>query len=880
MQAIQRMINGGRRGRRLTAALLTLCLALGLLPIAAHAAPYQQFKASAANATGRGGETVDVTVSLQPNRLPTITVYEGFRAYTLHVQYDPQVLTLKSGGVKDKTNAAHFEADTSVAGSVYVAADTFGIGTDGLITGTADVFTLTFEVSKDAAPGTTNVVLDEGTYTYSVEPLRIQSFANAQVTIENDAPTAGSVAIDGTPSVGQTLTGKYAYADREGNAEGVSTYQWYAASDASGADKTAIEGATSKTLQPTDALIGKYLLFAVTPVAAGGATTGTAALSAAVGPVDVARGTTTVAIGRASGLQGATVDVPVTLTAASAEVGSYGMKLAFDPAALEVTGIAGPGGELFDSGYDNEAGWLRAAWADLAGGDKALKAGDKLFTVTFKIKSDAAYGSYALKVADEADLRQFTVTDAAAYETMKTLTAGSVEVYAPSSAAQPDKEIITVDVKDAAAADGGAVAKAQIERTKKADGTKSDKVVLTADQAKQTVASIVAAGSTMANIIIPDTKDEVSEVNVTVPKDAGQLIRDAKIGLGIVTDNVKVQIPAASLQNFTDELYFRFVPIKSEAGKQEAKARAEQDAAVKAAAGELGVTVVGRPMTIETNLQGREVTLVMPLKGVTMSETELANLGIYVEHSDGTKELLHGKLVTYESGVKGIEFKVNKFSTFTLVKTAGAAHEAYVKGYADGTFRPERTITRAEIAAILSRTVTLPAAAADIAYGDVAGGYWAKNEISSVTTMGLMKGYADGTFGAEKPITRAELASLAAKLMDGKATASAAGAGFTDTAGTWAEAAIKQVQSAGIIKGYEDGSFRPGKPVTRAEAVAIMNKLLGRSASAALVAEAAAVSPWQDVPTTHWAYGDILEASIAHGYTTSAEGAEQWISGK
>ncbi|MFC3802210.1 S-layer homology domain-containing protein [Cohnella sp. GCM10012308] len=878
MQVIQRMINGGGIGRRLTAALLTLCLALGLLPAAAQAAPYQQFKASAANATGRGGETVDVTVSLQPNRVPTITVYEGFRAYTLRVQYDPQVLKLKSDGIKDKTDAAHFESDTSVAGTVYVAADTFGIGTDGLITGTSDVFTLTFEVSKDAAPGTTNVVLDEGTYTYSVEPLEIQSYADAQVTIENDAPMAGSVAIDGTPSVGQTLTGKYAYADREGNAAGVSMYQWYAASDASGADKTAIEGATAMTLEPTDALLGKYLFFAVTPVAAGGATTGTAVLSAAVGPVDMARGTTTVGIGRVSGLQGATVDVPVTLTAASANVGSYGMKVAFDPAALEVTGIAGPGGELFDSGYDNEDGWLRAAWADLTGGDKALKVGDKLFTVTFKIKTDAAYGNYALKVADEADLRQFTVTDASAYETVKTLTAGGVEVYAPSTA-QPDKEIIYVDVKDAGAASGGAVAKAQIERTKKADGTKSDKVVLTADQAKQTVASIIAAGSKMANIIIPDTKDEVSEVNVTVPKDAGQLIRDAKIGLGIVTDNVKVQIPAASLQDFTDELYFRFVPIKSEAGKQEAKARAEKDAAVKAAAGELGVTVVGRPMTIETNLQGREVTLVMPLKGVTLSQAELANLGIYVEHSDGTKELLHGKLVTYNSGVQGIEFKVNKFSTFTLVKTAGEAHEAYVQGYADGTFRPERTITRAEIAAILARTVTLPATTADIAYGDVASGYWAKNVISSVTTMGLMKGYADGTFGAEKPITRAELASLAAKLMDGTIAGGDAGKGFTDTAGTWAESAIKQVQSAGIIKGYEDGSFRPGKPVTRAEAVAIVNKLLGRSAAAALAAEAAAVSPWQDVPATHWAYGDILEASIAHGYTTSAEGAEQWISG-
>ncbi|MFC3802026.1 S-layer homology domain-containing protein [Cohnella sp. GCM10012308] len=871
MTTILRFMKGSvRSGQRLAAALLALCLTLGLLPVSANAGqPSKPFAAAASDVTGRGGETVDVTVSLEPGYAADYD--DAFWAYTMRLQYDPQVLTLQ-GAVSDEADAEHFDADTSVAGTVYVQADSFGSGIAGFVMEQADVFTLTFTVNKDAAPGATDILLQEGSYTLDTEAVEIESLSGAQVTIENDAPTAADIGLDGTPAVGQTLTGGYKYADREGNAEGTSAYQWYAASDAAGTDRTVIQEATDKSLALTAALQSKYLFFEVTPIAEGGATTGTAALSVATGPVEGIRETAAVTIGQASGLQGATVAVPVKLTDASAGIGSYGMRLSFDSSALEVTDIAGPGGELFDSGFDNEAGWLSASWADISGGDEALEMGDKLFTVTFKIKTDAAYGNYALKVADEADLRQFTVTDVAAYETVKTLTAGSVEVYAPSSAAQPDKEIITVDVKDAGSASGGAVAKAQIERTKKADGTKSDKVVLTADQAKQTVASIIAAGSKMANIIITDTKDEVSEVNVTVPKDAGQLIRDAKIGLGIVTDNVKVQIPAASLQDFTDELYFRFVPIKSEAGKQEAKARAEKDAAVKAAAGELGVTVVGRPMTIETNLQGREVTLVMPLKGVTLSQAELAGLGIFIEHSDGTKELLHGKLVTYDSGVQGVEFKVNKFSTFTLVKTDGAAHEAYVKGYADGTFRPERTITRAEIASILARTVTLPATTADIAYGDVPSGYWAKNVISSVTTMGLMKGYADGTFGAEKPITRAELASLAAKLMDGTTAVSDAGKGFTDTAGTWAEAAIKQVQSAGIIKGYEDGSFLPNKPVTRAEAVAIVNKLLGRDASSAQAAGAT----WRDVPGTHWAYRDILEASVTHRYTMNAEGREQW----
>lgn len=858
--------------RRLIALAMACSLLFGLLPVA-QAMPSQRFKAEIPNAAGIGGQSVAVSVYLEPGLVADQD--DAFWAYSLNLTYDPNVLTL-SAPVADEAAAQQFEADTSAAGIVDITASSFG--DLGFVDERRKVATLSFTINKDAVPGTTVVGLASASYIIDQQPVAIDSLLSGTVTVLNDAPTAGGVAVVGMPTVGQTLTGGYAYADREGNAEGASGYRWYAASDAAGTDRAPIADATARSLVPTDALLGKYLFFEVMPIAAGGATAGAAALSAAAGPVEAVRETAAVSIGQASGLRGANVEVHVTLADASAGIGSYGLRLAFDPSALEVTGISGPGAELFDSGYDNEAGWLKASWADIAGGDGALGKGAGLFTVTFKIKADAAYGPKPLTVADEADLRQFTVTDAAAYETVKTLTAGSVHVNEPAPV-QSDKEIITIDVKDAGTANGGSVAKAQIERTKKSDGTKSDRVVLTAAQAKQTVESILAAHSTMASIVIPDAKDEVSEVSVTVPKDAGQAIRDAKIGLGIVTDNVQVRIPSASLQGFEDELYFRFLPVKSEAGKREVKTRAEQDKLVLAAAGKLGVQVVGRPMTIETNLQNREVTLVMPLKDTGLSREELAGLAVYVEHSDGTRELLYGKLVPYnEAGSElGIAFQISKFSTFTLVRTAGDTHEAYMKGYADGTFRPDRTVTRAEIAAILSRTVKLPASAANIAYKDVADGYWAQDAISSVTAMGLMKGYADGTFDGERRITRAELATLAAKLIDagsadGKDPAgTVSGTGFTDVAGTWAEAAIVKARSAGVIVGYADGSFRPDRPVTRAEAVTIMNKLLGRDAS---YAQAAGMT-WHDVPDTHWAYADILEASVTHRYTQSAEGREQ-----
>ncbi|MNC57182.1 Cellulosome-anchoring protein precursor [compost metagenome] len=112
------------------------------------------------------------------------------------------------------------------------------------------------------------------------------------------------------------------------------------------------------------------------------------------------------------------------------------------------------------------------------------------------------------------------------------------------------------------------------------------------------------------------------------------------------------------------------------------------------------------------------------------------------------------------------------------------------------------------------------------------------------------------------------MASLAAQLSKSNTVS---GGGFTDVAaGHWALSAILQAQGAGILNGYADGTFRPGKAVTRAEAVTAINRALGRGPL--FGAEA---SPWSDVPLTHWAFKDILEASTTHAYKVRAGGGEQ-----
>ena len=151
-----------------------------------------------------------------------------------------------------------------------------------------------------------------------------------------------------------------------------------------------------------------------------------------------------------------------------------------------------------------------------------------------------------------------------------------------------------------------------------------------------------------------------------------------------------------------------------------------------------------------------------------------------------------------------------------------------MQGFEGGSFKPEKIITRAEMATILSRVAKREGTGKDKAYSDVKPGYWASDAIAKATNMGLMSGFADGAFKPEQPITRAEMAALATRFAASGVKATGIGGGFKDIAGNWAEQAIIAAQRAGYMKGYSDGTFRPGQSLTRAEAVVILNRVLGR----------------------------------------------------
>ncbi|MEB4782850.1 S-layer homology domain-containing protein [Paenibacillus jamilae] len=205
------------------------------------------------------------------------------------------------------------------------------------------------------------------------------------------------------------------------------------------------------------------------------------------------------------------------------------------------------------------------------------------------------------------------------------------------------------------------------------------------------------------------------------------------------------------------------------------------------------------------------------------------------------------------------------------VEQSEVAHEKYITGYQDGTFRPDQSITRAETAAMMARIMKLETKEGSTTYKDVPSTYWAKDSIIALTTQHLMNGYADGTFRPEQPITRAEMAAILASWKQLKGTQTTASP-YTDIEKHWARDSIVALANAGWITGYNDGSFQPNKYITRVETVTILNTILKRGPL-----EGTIQATWKDVPTDYWAFKNIEEASRTHTSTINTDGIETFV---
>ena len=248
------------------------------------------------------------------------------------------------------------------------------------------------------------------------------------------------------------------------------------------------------------------------------------------------------------------------------------------------------------------------------------------------------------------------------------------------------------------------------------------------------------------------------------------------------------------------------------------------------------------------------------LGGASAGSTGIFNISL-------NRELRAGETIKVEAKESG------KTSRSTEVKIAGQEAKvaakvnspSYIAGYPDGTFKPGKEVTRAEAVRMF---VTLVNEGKELPKNPTtkfkdANNKWYSDEINFAVSKGFISGYSDGTFKPNQGITRAEFAQMIAVFVkDGYPGSS----NFKDVKGHWASNAIDQLYGNKKIKGFPDGTFKPDQKLTRAEAVTVLNSVFGRNTKSTSFTNVNtnSLKKFSDVPMSHWAYYQIIDASNGH----------------
>ncbi|CEN77866.1 ZmpA/ZmpB/ZmpC family metallo-endopeptidase [Paraclostridium sordellii] len=190
-------------------------------------------------------------------------------------------------------------------------------------------------------------------------------------------------------------------------------------------------------------------------------------------------------------------------------------------------------------------------------------------------------------------------------------------------------------------------------------------------------------------------------------------------------------------------------------------------------------------------------------------------------------------------------------------------HNKYINGYPDNTFRQENKITRGEMATMLTRIILdgKQVPITENKFNDISNDYWAKNEVNYLASKGLLNGYEDGTFRPENPITRAEVATILVRSNgDIKQKLKKIFPDIDDS--HWANKYIEKAAELGYMLGYEDGSFKPDQVITRGETVVTLNRIYRNPCDLKETNNSKIL--FTDLDKNNWAYNDIIKAILSH----------------
>ena len=247
---------------------------------------------------------------------------------------------------------------------------------------------------------------------------------------------------------------------------------------------------------------------------------------------------------------------------------------------------------------------------------------------------------------------------------------------------------------------------------------------------------------------------------------------------------------------------------------------------------------------------GKPVTIIMSYKGIELTATDEEKLGIYWYNEQSGQWEYVGGIVNKTD--KTVTFHVSHFSKYAMLlfnkhftdmqnhwakdDVEIMAAKQVAKGMPDGTFQPDNSITRAEFASLLVRTLGIKASGNEQVFNDVPSGRWYSSEVASAYGAGLVKGYDVTSFAPDAKITREQLAVMVTRAIKYAGKNTEVGntneilARFKDdnSVSDWAREELSSAVSAQLVNGYPDGTFKPAGNATRAESTVMLKRLLGK----------------------------------------------------
>ncbi|MDO7907567.1 InlB B-repeat-containing protein [Paenibacillus sp. JX-17] len=573
-----------------------------------------------------------------------------------------------------------------------------------------------------------------------------------------------------------------------------------------------------------------------------------------------------------SGTPGSTVEVPVIVHSSTYGIAAYNLQIDFDKEALEVTGVTGETGDYFDSNYDNDAGWVKTAWVDSNAGDTPITAGEKLFTVSFKIKSGAALGDKKMTVQTQDPLR-FSVLDSFGTEMDKTLNRGKVAVKEG-----PLQHTVTFDSQGGSAVssltqvDSGVTISAPPAPTKagytfagwykEAAGTNAWN--FTADKVTSDVTLYAKWTSNGSN----NSDNSNNSNSAGTPSTPGTTNPEKPAGLQVIVDGVvKDQIAAGSTtrENGKSVLTAAIDPYKLAAQLKQAADQSKVVIPVTTNVDKVLVTLTGEAVKSMENKQAvLEVqtlngTYKLPAGQIAIDDisaklgeqVKLSDIVVHVEIAKSVEaaQILaenvaaqggfevaappvnfnvmasyNGKIVGVEQFSSYVEREIplpagvdlSKVTTAAVLDSDGSVRHVptYVTIREGKNYAVINSLTNSDYFLIWN-----PKTFADVE------GHWSKEAVNDMASRMIVKGIDDTHYNPNAVITRAELAAIVVRALG--LSDNGTSIKFTDIqAGDWYAGAVAKAAEYGLIRGYENHTFAPNQTITRQEALVIMDRAM------------------------------------------------------